>query len=160
YAAISRLAFRPDLASHQTHQLGGDGQAQSGAAVLAGGGAVGLFERLENRAQMTRLDSDTRVLHAETEGFLPSLERGRIHFDQNTSLAGELDRISDQVYEHLPQPARIAQQPVGNAGRQPVRQLESFLPGPDGERLHHLLETVAQPKLDRLQVEPAGLDLR
>ena len=48
------LAFDPDGAAHHLDQLLGDGQAQPGAAVLAGGGAVDLGERGEQGSDSAR----------------------------------------------------------------------------------------------------------
>ena len=46
--AICAGAFEPHPAAHQRHEAGADGQSQAGAAVLPGGGTVGLLERLED----------------------------------------------------------------------------------------------------------------
>jgi hypothetical protein len=45
--ALTRLAFHVDLAVHQFDELTGDCQSQPGAAIAAGGGTIGLGERLE-----------------------------------------------------------------------------------------------------------------
>ena len=47
-AAVTEFAFDADLAAHHFHQPFGDRQAQSGAAVAARGGSVGLPERFED----------------------------------------------------------------------------------------------------------------
>jgi hypothetical protein len=46
-AAPPWLAVHPDLAAHQAHELARDGEPETGTAVAARGGAVGLGERLE-----------------------------------------------------------------------------------------------------------------
>ena len=45
--AASGVAFRPDMASHQFHQLLANGQAQAGAAIFPGRGPICLHERLK-----------------------------------------------------------------------------------------------------------------
>ena len=52
--ALARRALDADLAAHQLHQLLADRQAQAGAAVLAGGGAVFLGEGLEDGRRSSR----------------------------------------------------------------------------------------------------------
>src|SRR5690606_39481318 len=42
------LAFDADLAAHQVYKAGGDGQAEAGPFMTAGGGSVDLGELLEH----------------------------------------------------------------------------------------------------------------
>ena len=60
-------AVDPDCAAHQLDQLGRDGQTEPRAAEPAGGRAVGLLERLEDRVQLLGGDADPRVGDRETE---------------------------------------------------------------------------------------------
>jgi len=60
-AAPAGLTLHPDAPAQQLDQLGGDGQAQPGAAVLARRRAVGLLERPEDLAQLVRRDADAGV---------------------------------------------------------------------------------------------------
>ena len=54
-----------------------DGQAQPGAAVLAGGRGVGLGEGLEQLAELLRGHADAGVGHAEGEARLAGCGRAR-----------------------------------------------------------------------------------
>ena len=60
-AAPARLAVHGDRAAHQGHQPGGDGQAQAGAAILARGRGVLLFEGPEDLLLFVGRDADARV---------------------------------------------------------------------------------------------------
>ncbi len=95
-------------AAHQLDQAPADGQAQPGAAVLAGGGHVGLRERLEQLRRLLRRHADAGVAHGELE--LHFLARAFEQFDVQPDLAalGELDRVVDEVGEDLAEAERVA----------------------------------------------------
>ena len=54
-----------DVAAKQRRQLAADGEAESGAAVLAARAGVGLMERLEDQLLLLRRDADAGVGHGE-----------------------------------------------------------------------------------------------
>ena len=60
-AALARRADQPDLAAEQRRQLAADGEAETGAAVLAAGAGVGLLERLEDQPLLLGRDADAGV---------------------------------------------------------------------------------------------------
>ena len=62
--AAADLALDADLAAHQIDQPRGDGEAEAGAFVTAGGRAVDLREFLEDGLQLVRRDADAGVLDA------------------------------------------------------------------------------------------------
>ena len=64
-AAFARLARGAGLAAHQARQTAGDRQAESGSAILARGGVVGLLERLEQPRQLRWRDADPGILDLE-----------------------------------------------------------------------------------------------
>ena len=64
------LALDPDSPPHQRDQLGRNRQAQPGAAILPGRGAIGLGERLENQALPLPGNADPRVGHPEVKADL------------------------------------------------------------------------------------------
>jgi hypothetical protein len=68
----------------------------------------------------------------------------RAHGHNNLPAFGELDRISDQVQEHLPDAARIADELIGNPGGGVERKLQTFLLRADGARLQDRLQALAQ----------------
>ena len=58
--AFAGVAIHPDLASQQLGQPFGNGQAQSGAAVMARGGGIDLLERLEEAALLVQRECRSR----------------------------------------------------------------------------------------------------
>src|SRR5207245_3773597 len=66
-APLARLALHLDLAAEQAGDLARDGKAQSGAAVLAAGGPVGLLERFEDDLLLVPGVADARVGHGDPE---------------------------------------------------------------------------------------------
>ena len=146
------LALDPDPAAHQLDQLAGDGQAQPGAAVLARRRAVRLGERLEDRLAACPAGCRCRCRGPRSAG-AASRDRNRsrtssarpLHDRTTTSPAlGELDGVADQVDQHLPQPARVADQAVGHVGADVAGQLQPLGVGAHGQRLERVAERVAQ----------------
>src|SRR4030067_4604 len=60
-AALAHLALDGDMTAHELGELLGNRQSKAGAAIFAGGGGVGLLERLEQTL-------DFRLGHAEPGG--------------------------------------------------------------------------------------------
>ncbi len=69
-AALAELAFHPDLPTHHVHQTFADGQSQSGAAVFAGGGGIGLSEGLKKVFHLLICEPDAGVTHRELQRYL------------------------------------------------------------------------------------------
>ena len=159
-AADPGLAFEPDAPAHQLDQPPADGQPQPGAAVLAGGGHVGLRERLEQLRRLLRGHADARVAHGELE--LHLLAGAFEQFDVQPDLAalGELDGVVDEVRQDLAEAERVAQQMLGNRRRDMGQELQALvvrlLGGERRDRADHFVE----PEVRRLDVELARLDLR
>ena len=107
-------AVQADFAAEQVRQLAADRQSQAGAAVLAARAGVGLLERLEDDFLLVGRDADAGVasprrppptaarLEDRVLGVQPmsSPRRRRPH----RSVLGELERVGQQVLEHLQQP--------------------------------------------------------
>ena len=100
-----------DAAAHGLNEVGADRQAEAGAAETAGGGAVGLFEGLEQAGDFVRTHADAGVADPQLQHV--ALDAG---IQGDRSVFGELDRVAEQVDEHLRDAQRIAQA----AGRQAV----------------------------------------
>ena len=72
----------------------------------------------------------------------------------------ELDRIGNQVDEHLPQPAGVADRALGHKLSDVQHQLDALVGGSLGEELDRLLHHVLGAEVNRLQANAARLDLR
>ena len=77
---------------------------------------------------------------------LSSPSSSRSTDDDDFASLGELDGVADQVDQDLAQPAGVADQGVGDVGRDPAGQLESLGVGPQGQGLQGFIERVAQAK--------------
>ena len=62
------------------------------------------------------------------------------HAKHDVPFLRELDRVADQVGQNLPQAQRIANEPVGQRGRQVAGQFEPLFVRPNGQRLDRLVE--------------------
>ena len=109
-AALARHARHADLAAEQARELAADRQAEAGAAVLAAGRAVGLLERLEDQALLVGRDADAGVDHREGDRRIGAVEHrvahapargGGLDAQAHLALAGELERVRQQVGEDL-----------------------------------------------------------
>ena len=87
-----------DLAAEQARDLARDRQAQAGAAVLARRRAVGLLEGLEDQRAACPRGMPTPVsMTANAEA--PVLRRADAQ--RHRALVGELERVGEQVAQHL-----------------------------------------------------------
>ena len=112
-AAHAHGARHTDFAAHHLGQLAVDRKTESGAAVTAGGRAVGLLESREQAAQLVGLDADAFVLHFPAH---EQIGRGRLQHaraQRDRAARRELDGIVDVVEQHLTQARRIAAQVFG-----------------------------------------------
>ena len=138
-AAPARLALHRDRPAHQGHQAGGDRQSQAGAAVLARRRGVLLLKGAEDLILLVRWDANAGVRHFKAQ--LNCRLRLGVRWRQAASgnayddlaLLGELDGVAHQIEQHLPQPARVADQGVGHVGLDVAGQLQPLLVGAHGQ---------------------------
>ena len=109
-----------NFAAQQIGQFAADGQTEPGAAVLAAGACVGLLERLEDDALFLGRNTDAGISHLEGDdgcrrrsksGDRRSSRRiGKRHRKANAALLGKLERVGEQVLEHLLQALGVCDQ--------------------------------------------------
>ena len=162
--SAAHFALDPNSPAHDLDQPGRDRQPQTGAAESARGGSVGLGEGLEHFRLLLARDSHARIGDRDAEVCVTVGRRGsrfRLgrHFHDDFAPLGELDGVANEVDDHLPEPAWIADQPVGNLGRHAAGQFEPFVGRPDGEHLHRPADALLETELNRLHLKLAGLDL-
>ena len=68
--------------------------------------------------------------------------------DEDLAALGELDGVADQVDEHLPQPAGIADRDAGHVGQHVADELETLLFGAQRQRLQQVGEMIADRERD------------
>ena len=117
--ALALLAFHPDIAAHHFGQLAADGQAQAGAAELAGGGGIDLREGLEEPVDLVRRNADAGVADGKEDEVVARFVLRLGHVDADVALRGEAHRVGEKVDQDLAQARDVA----GEAGRQVRRDL-------------------------------------
>ncbi len=80
-AAEFRRAFGPNVTVHEVHEALGDGKTKTGAAVLAGYTAVGLFEREKKFATLRLCETDATVPHSDLNRTESAVKRQSFGFE-------------------------------------------------------------------------------
>src|SRR5437868_204029 len=96
-ATLGDRALNRDLPAHQSYQPRGDSQAQTRAAMMARGRAVGLGERFKNEVLLVRGDADPRVADSKVQPDLVRADRDGFDADHHFPDPGELDGVTHQV---------------------------------------------------------------
>ena len=154
-SALSR-SISPPIA---LDQLPGERQPQPGAPILARRRYVRLVERLEELALGVRRNPDPRVPHAKVERCVRFRLGGQFHTQRDLARGGELDRIADQIDQHLPQPARIAAQVRRDAGKGEAGEFETLAVRGFREQFDRSLDDFLQIEVKNLERELARLRL-
>ena len=97
------------IAVHQLRQILHDRESESTAAKKAGDCAVGLAEGLKQQGQLRFSDAGATVGHCKFQSGAVANAAQLCGLNTNGSLVCKLDRIAQQVGQHLPQPIRVAQ---------------------------------------------------
>src|SRR5271157_6394556 len=94
--ADPRGRVEANLAAHGFDQLLGNGQAQTGTAVITGDGTVHLSKAFKDRSLPLPRDADAGVLHRKTNRLMGLSLRDRIGTDDDLPLVGKFNGITDQ----------------------------------------------------------------
>ncbi len=78
---------------------------------------------------------------------------------QHVSVLGELDRVADQVGDHLADPPRVADDAGRDVGGDVGNQLEPLLVREQRQRLQRVLDQLADRERNRLELELLRFDL-
>ena len=139
------FAFDPDIPAHHVHQILADGQAEAGASVFTGGGRVRLAEGLKQHRLLLRRQPDAGIGDTEMQNEMIVAMLQNVHSgDDFTTLVRELDRITAEVDQNLPETHRVAQYKSGQLRRQPEQKLDvlfrSTHPRGIGQAIEHLFQ--------------------
>src|SRR4029077_4413722 len=140
--------------------LCGNGKAQSGAAVVTRRRGVGLSKSFENYIPLIQRYADSGVANSEMQPHIVAVNLFRLHANHHLAALREFDGVAYQVDDYLPQAPRIAHQRVRHVRHDVASQFQAFLFGPHRQRAQRTSQTVSQIKVDRLQLQPPGLDFR
>ena len=108
--ALPALAAHAHGAAHLFGQVPGDGQPQTRATVLPGGGDVGLLEALKELGLLCLGQPDAGVAHFEAQGHVAFGPRLHLHAQVHATALGELHRIAAEVQQHLADAQTVAHQ--------------------------------------------------
>ena len=158
-AAGTGQSIDADLAAHQFGQAARDGEAETGAAVLARRRVVRLFEGVEEARQGVGRDADAAVAYFEAHAHLAFAFVEEAGAQDDVAGFGEFHGVHRVIEQRLLQAHRVAAQRGGELGALDVEP-QSLGPRAFGDDGADRVEQVAD--VDRCVVERefAGLDLR
>ena len=159
-AALARRADDGQFAAHQLDQPAGDGQPQAGTAVLARGRGIGLRKGIENAGELVGGNADAGIAHGKGQGQRLGLLPFEADGEHHLAALGELDRVADQIEQHLAQPGRVPAQLAGEGRIDVGAEIQTAIAGARLQREKHLVDGLAQGEVDGLDAELARLDLR
>ena len=139
-----------------------NGQAEARAAAFRGR-ARDLDERVEDARLIVGRDADAGVAHREVQLHLARLGLVAVecaHLDGHRAALRELQRVGDQIEEHLAQAYRVADEQLrhGVVDARVQDQVARF--GTGAHQCDELIHLGADIELHRVHVEPARLDFR
>src|SRR4029077_16237896 len=123
---------------------------------------VGLAERFKNQLLLAVGNPDAGIAHGKLQPHtFPSLA-GRLYaYDQgDTALPRKLDRVSEQVGQHLPQAVGVSDETVWNSILHADIQCEVLLLGGKAQHFSGVRDALAQRKLDGVEIQATRFDLR
>ena len=134
------------------------------------GGGIDLAEDLEEQIHLVMRNADAGVActaklisHRSRVVLLGAPRAGQHpagHLEADLALVGELDRVADEIEQHLAQPLVVADEAGGQIVVDDVDQVEVLLAGLGREQVERFLDAGAEVERKLIQREPARLDLR
>ena len=141
--AAAELRLDAHATVHQAGQVFADGQAQTGAAVLAGGGAVGLLKALEQLVHLLLAQAYAGVAHLKAQRHLLALFGHGKHGHTDFTAGGELDGVIGKVDQDLAQAQGIAVQSLRHARLDVKHQPQALGPGLVAHQVGELVQYLA-----------------
>src|SRR5213078_236688 len=128
-AAFTCNALSPHAPAHKLHKAGTDCQPQPCASKLACSGGIGLFKGVKNQRKFLWRHADASIAHGEMQSNIIFTGRLSFNSDRNLTMFRELDGVSNQIGEHLAQPAGVTDQSCRNVFFERESQLQAFFMG-------------------------------
>ena len=148
-------AVEGQLAAQKTRQIARDREPQPGAAVLPVGRPVGLSEGLEDHFVLVARNADPRVLDVKGD----PTARHPPNPQLDAPALGELQRVREQILQHLLQPRGVGHHRGRNVGLDGCRQLDPLVARHRAKDVGQLVAKPRQRDLFGPYVQLAGLDL-
>ena len=152
-AAVARAGVHPQPATVHLDDPPRDREPEPGAALGLGDRIVGLLELLEQLLLIGGIDSRPGVVHRHAERAI-----GRRDLDRHFAGVGELDRVADQIEQHLGQLLLVAVA-SRHVGRHVELEAQVLLRRQRLDRAVHLVNHVLHRIIGERQLELARLDL-
>jgi hypothetical protein len=150
-------AFDADLAAHHFDDLFGDGEAEAGAAVFAGGGTVGLGKGVKEVREGGGGDTDAGIFDGEEEGDMGFGLGLEADAGDDLAMVGEFDGIDDEVGDDLTEAAGVAAELGGDIGIDEEHEFDVFFFGAVGEEFDGAFGGGEQIEVEGFEVEFTGL---
>ncbi len=154
-APFTQFTFDPNASIHHTDQPRANCQSESGAAVYARHGTVGLGKRFEDFALFVGRDSNPGILDGEMQAHGIGGFTFLLHRDEDLSAFGELDGVAHQIDNDLADSPRVAHQRLGHVGLHLVDEFQPFLMRAVAQRLHGFPQTLSHLEGDRFHIQLA-----
>src|SRR3954447_4114525 len=154
--AAAVVALDGDIAAHHAAEAPADGEAEPGAAELAGGGGVGLGEGLEELAHLLGGHADAGVGDADAEPVAAVL-RFAADGEAHLTAAGELAGVAEEVEQALAELGHVYAHLTEDGGFVDHERVVVLL----DERFDHRRDTVEEGRDGGVleeEVHFAGLD--
>ena len=138
--------------------MAADDEAEAAAAEGAGGGAIGLFEALEEVGEACGGNTDPGVADAEGEfaGAVGLSTGGDV--DGDGAAVGELDGVGEEIDENLAEAGDVADDGFGRAGGEGGADRDFLFGGAGDEEADGRGDACGERERDGLKGELAGRD--
>ncbi len=152
--APAQLALDLDRATHQLDEALADDETEPGAAELPVRRGVGLRERAEQPRALLGSHPDPFISHLAQEARAIPSQR-----DRDRAALRKLERVADEVEQHLPETRGIADQPARHVWRDHPDERDLSLLRASGREERELLEHVVELERDALELDVPGIHL-
>ncbi len=108
YTADTRFTLHLHLAAHHGHQMLTDGQAKASTTIFTGGGTIFLGKGVKQYLLLLLADTYAGVANPEFEGYAMIAFADIFTAEFNLPFRGKLDRVGQEIHQHLAETQRIA----------------------------------------------------
>jgi hypothetical protein len=100
-ATLASNALNANIAAHHPAQMFGEGQAETGAPVFAGGGGITLGKWIEDLGLHIRRNADTGIHNVNVNQRVFVLLLVTAHVHHHFAMVGKFHRIANEIAEQL-----------------------------------------------------------
>ena len=152
--------FQPDATAHHLDKLICDRQTEPGSAELSSRRTVDLSKRVKDRFRRFRRNSNAGIADLKVQCDRRICLRGDCDLNDDFTLLGKLDGVSDEVRQGLHEPPRIGDDCSRYARRDSINEFQSLLLSPHCQSSNGCFELFPNIEPGRDEPEPSGLDSR